>query len=348
MMFRRCLLPIVIASSSTIATAQSYEFTIDQKGSLIDRSLLVEVPFSGTFIGNYDAETNPDGTRTLPGIFGGSGNNPISYSATNEIAGDSTSAPTGTFVLDVDFDLGTVEISGFSVDVLGGGADVLSANLGFLFETFRTVNPSGFFPGGFEIPIPLGEIALNSWTLEQSGPSVLVLGFAPENPGLYGVSGTIPMVSTISFTLFDEVVTPEPFVIPFPIDGTLTETPAGFDFQVVASTEFDNPIPADGFEFTDLAFPLPTLGGDTANLLMSGVASEGNASGTWVTNLLAGGVEIDTCLGDPDLNQDGKVNGQDLSTILATWGQPNGAGDINCDGTVSGPDLSELLANWDP
>ncbi|MEE2681171.1 MAG: hypothetical protein VX641_02240 [Planctomycetota bacterium] len=347
-MIRPCLLPIVIAAASTAANAQSLEFTIDQQGSLIDRSLAVQVPFAGSLIGNYDAETNPEGTRTLPGIFGGSGNNPIGYSATNDISGSSSSTPTGSFVLDVDFDAGTVEITSFSVDVLGGGSDVLSANLGFLYETFRTVNPGGFFLGGFEIPIPLGDIALDTWTLEQSGPSDLVLGFAPENPGLYGISGTIPLTNTISFTLFEEVITPEPFLLPFPIDGTLVETESGFEFQVVSSTTFDNPIPADGFEFTDLAFPLPTLGGDTANLLLSGIASEGNASGTWAINLIASGVEIDTCQGTPDLNDDGRINGQDLSTLLATWGEPNGAGDINCDGTVSGPDLAELLANWNP
>ena len=348
MLIRPFLLPIATVAFTTVASAQSYEFTIDQGESLIDQSLNIQVPFAGTFIGNYDAETNPDGTRTIPGIFGGSGNNPINYSANNEISGDSSSSPGGSFILNVDFDAGTVEISDFSVDVLGGGTDVLNATLGFLYETFRTVNPTFFFPGGFEIPIPIGEIVLNSWTLEQSGPSVLTLGYAAEDPGLFSVSGVIPLNTALSFTLFDEEVAPDPIPLPFPIDGTLVATPSGFEFQVVSTTEFDNPIPADGFEFTDLPFPLPTLGGDPANLLLSGVASEGNASGTWAIGLLADGVEIDSCTGGPDLNGDGKVNGQDLSALLATWGQPNGAGDVNCDGTVSGPDLSELLANWNP
>ena len=272
MLIRPFLLPIATVAFTTVASAQSYEFTIDQGESLIDQSLNIQVPFAGTFIGNYDAETNPDGTRTIPGIFGGSGNNPINYSANNEISGDSSSSPGGSFILNVDFDAGTVEISDFSVDVLGGGTDVLNATLGFLYETFRTVNPTFFFPGGFEIPIPIGEIVLNSWTLEQSGPSVLTLGYAAEDPGLFSVSGVIPLNTALSFTLFDEEVAPDPIPLPFPIDGTLVATPSGFEFQVVSTTEFDNPIPADGFEFTDLPFPLPTLGGDPANLLLSGVA----------------------------------------------------------------------------
>ena len=348
MMIRPSLLPIAIVACTTVASAQSYEFTIAQDESLIDQSLNIQVPFAGTLIGNYDAETNPDGTRTIPGLFGGSGNNPIDYSANTEITGNSSSSPAGSFVLSADFDGGTVEISGFSVDVLGGSADVLNATLGFLYETFRTVNPTFFFPGGFEIPIPIGEIVLNSWTIEQSGPSVLTLGYAAEDPGLFSVSGIIPMSTTLSFTLLDQEVAPDPILLPFPIDGTLVATPDGFEFQVVSTTSFDNPIPAEGFEFADIAFPLPTLGGDPANILLSGTASEGSASGTWAIGILADGVEIDSCIGGPDLNGDGKVNGQDLSELLATWGQPNGAGDVNCDGTVSGPDLAELLANWEP
>jgi hypothetical protein len=51
-----------------------------------------------------------------------------------------------------------------------------------------------------------------------------------------------------------------------------------------------------------------------------------------------------------DFNGDGMVNGADLATLLANWGDcPEGAtctGDLNGDGTVNGADLAELLANW--
>ena len=346
MPINRLLFSLSIVSCSTLAAAQSYEFTIDQEASLIDRSLNIQVPFSGTLIGDYNADTNPDGTRTLPGIFGGSGNNPINFSANSVISGDSSSMPVGTFALVADFDAGTVEINDFAVDVLGGSTDTLGATINFLYETFRTVNPSGFFLGGFEIPIPIGDIVLNTWTLEQSGPSVLTLGFAAEDPGNYSVTGIVPMSASLTFTLFDQEVAPDPIPLPIPVDGILQATPEGFEFQVVSATSFSELIPADGFEFTDLAFPLPTLGGDTANILLNGTASEGSTDGSWSIGIMADGVEVDSCPGGPDLNGDGLVNGQDLSALLATWGQANGAGDINCDGTVSGPDLSELLANW--
>ena len=82
----------VFASSSviilsTIASAQNYQFSIDQEDSFIQQTLNVSIPLTGTLIGNYDAETTPDGTSTLPGLFGGSGNNPIDFSATLVFSG---------------------------------------------------------------------------------------------------------------------------------------------------------------------------------------------------------------------------------------------------------------------
>jgi len=51
-----------------------------------------------------------------------------------------------------------------------------------------------------------------------------------------------------------------------------------------------------------------------------------------------------------DLNDDGVVNGSDLSSLLASWGTcpPKGGcpGDFDDDGVVNGSDLSYLLASW--
>ena len=46
-----------------------------------------------------------------------------------------------------------------------------------------------------------------------------------------------------------------------------------------------------------------------------------------------------------DLNGDGVVNGADLGSLLAQWGQP-GTGDLNGDGIVGGADIGIMLANW--
>jgi len=51
------------------------------------------------------------------------------------------------------------------------------------------------------------------------------------------------------------------------------------------------------------------------------------------------------CIGD--LNDDGFVNGEDLGTLLGSWGAcPGCAADLTQDGFVNGEDLGILLGNW--
>jgi hypothetical protein len=47
-----------------------------------------------------------------------------------------------------------------------------------------------------------------------------------------------------------------------------------------------------------------------------------------------------------DLNGDGRIDGMDLSRLLALWGLQDECADIDNDGTVSGADLSTLLLKW--
>jgi len=56
-----------------------------------------------------------------------------------------------------------------------------------------------------------------------------------------------------------------------------------------------------------------------------------------------GAYEHSTC--PADLNNDGVVNGGDLTLLLAQWGNP-GTADLNCNGVVDGGDLTLLLAAW--
>lgn len=47
-----------------------------------------------------------------------------------------------------------------------------------------------------------------------------------------------------------------------------------------------------------------------------------------------------------DINNDGKVNLQDLSMLLSRWNTADAAADLNKDGKVTLTDLSVLLSNW--
>ncbi len=67
-------------------------------------------------------------------------------------------------------------------------------------------------------------------------------------------------------------------------------------------------------------------------------------AGSWVD---AGGNESCDCRGD--LNRDHRVDGADLSAILAAWGDCAAVGcaeDLNFDGRVGGADLAILLSAW--
>lgn len=49
-----------------------------------------------------------------------------------------------------------------------------------------------------------------------------------------------------------------------------------------------------------------------------------------------------------DLNQDGTINGADLTLILSAWGESNPDFDLNGDNVVNGADLTFVLAGWGP
>lgn len=52
----------------------------------------------------------------------------------------------------------------------------------------------------------------------------------------------------------------------------------------------------------------------------------------------------DTCIGD--LNDDGVINGADLTILLGAWGTSDPVADLNDDGAVNGADLTILLGAW--
>jgi hypothetical protein len=77
--------------------------------------------------------------------------------------------------------------------------------------------------------------------------------------------------------------------------------------------------------------------------------ASGGASDVFAQNLRSDGtLGVEGIEGD--LNDDGEVNGADLSILLASWGPcpPKAAcpADLNGDGVVNGADLGILLANW--
>ena len=112
--------------------------------------------------------------------------------------------------------------------------------------------------------------------------------------------------------------------------------------------DFAQAIPAPDAPFEDMPIDLPTVlpPGGVASLLISGLLAEGAVAGNFELTLAALG-QGSGCADDPDVNGDGRVDGADLSVVLADWGLSETPADINCDGVVDGSDLSMVLAGWD-
>ena len=341
----------VLASSSaillsTIASAQNYEFSVDQEDSFIQQTLNVSIPLNGTLIGNYDAKTTPDGTSTLPGFFGGSGNNPIDFSATLVLSGSNSVSPVGSFGFTLDPSGTSASVEGFVLNVLGDDAATVTATLNLVYSTFRTVSPSGLFIGGIELPIPLGEIELQSWTLQQAAPSTVLVQDASKGSSLLGV---LALESNFTFIFSGEEIVTDPIPFLLPLDGSFLQTDSGAEMAFLSELEFDQVIPAAEAAIDDLPLPVPTIlpPGGTANLLMSASSAEGTTFGTWNSSLVATGVPS-VCSAEPDIDGNGVVDGADLASLLALWGAVADGSpvDLNCDGQVNGADLAQLLASW--
>ena len=337
------LAPIAaLVGLSGIAVAEVWPVEIQSDQSDVEVALDLTVPFAGTLIGDYDAKTNPGGTRTVPGVFGGSGNNPIPYEASFGLADVSTSAPGGTFELDWVPTSSIASISTLAIDLLGAAAPEIDLSLTIEFETFRTFNPDSLFPGGTAFTVPLGTATLQSLSATQIGPAPLSI--SPSKGGNWIFTGAVPVEVLGSLTLQGQPFELGPFEAVLPVSGGLIQTAAGIEMMVVYETQqaFDQILDTP---FPDQLIELPTIlpPGQIASLIFSGVLQRvvGTAG---ASGMLVAVSTTTNPIGD--LNGDGTVNGADLTILLAAWGDGGGPADLNGDGTVNGADLTVLLANW--
>ncbi|MCH2145719.1 MAG: hypothetical protein MK082_11335 [Phycisphaerales bacterium] len=96
--------------------------------------------------------------------------------------------------------------------------------------------------------------------------------------------------------------------------------------------EFELLLPPGEYQFRSRAFTFMTT-----DLHAS------QASDSWCQY---GGEVVFMEIADPDINNDGKVDGVDLGRFLAQWGSDNPDFDFNGDGKVDGQDLAILIGAW--
>lgn len=210
-------------STSAVAVPATYDFSIKPLQSGLSAEIGLDFTTTGTLIGNYDADTNPTGTRTKPGVFGAFGateNLPVAVSLGVGLGNNVNTQSSGGYRLVVDTQAGVVVIQNYSVNLLSDGPATLNATVGLETEAFRTRNPTSIYPGGIPIELPFGQISLNTLTAEQVGdasPGVLT----PTGPNTYSFV-VVPLVNLAASAAvldmpFDLPLTP----VPFPLTGEL-------------------------------------------------------------------------------------------------------------------------------
>lgn len=252
-----------------LAVAQSYDLTLTGDSGL-DGSIAVDVQTDGSLIGDWDPDTNPDGTRTKPGLFGSFGptENVAVPATVGLLIGDDLAATSaGGFSLTLDPDAGTLALVGASLDLLGGSPLALPTEITLQFDTFRTRAPDSTFIGGFPLTFPLGELALTALAFAQTDQADGVL--MPTGPGEFTFSIAVPGTLTGEVDAMGAPVAlpPTPFVLPLTgaiiIDGdTVTLT----SMTTIDQETLEEPMTA----LPGIPLPLPTIlpPGSTANVML--------------------------------------------------------------------------------
>ena len=339
----RSLATVVAAAACSVALAGEYEFRVKPTSTLAFGAG-IDAPIVGSFVGNWDATTNPTGTRTLPGLFGGTAttNTPIPFSGDLAAGVDTDRVPTGGFRVRIPTSGLGASIEGLEFDLLGGQAAQLAVTVDLVFETFRTRQPTSTyigFDGLPPIPIAAGEIAALRVTQVGPAPATTV-----ETPMGTTFTANVPVEFVLQVNFLGQPIADQVIPAVLPVAGMVTDGAmpiASFSFKDGISV----PLPElPGFENQAVALPTILPPGQTANLLFTGTI-DGPAG--------AFGISIDTTIelgGNPlpmDLNIDGCINADDLGILLAAWGPaPKHPADFNRDGVIDGTDLGMMLECW--
>lgn len=253
--------------------SQDFDLTVDPSSSTSDVLANFAAELPGTVIGDYDAVNNPGGTLTLPGLSGGSGNQPVPMDITLSGVNDSLTSAGGVLSLGVDLVGSTLSVSGLDLDLLNGASSSADIVATLLFGNFRTFQPDSVFFGGVPIDLPLGAQSVTDLVLVQIGPSVGGVLNSTADPDRYDFSVQVP--SELSFIVdFEGTPTPVgPLAVLAPVAGDLTVDSGGITWNAAIDLVYSETIidPVPGFMIVDQPFDVPTVlpPGYVAHLLFS-------------------------------------------------------------------------------
>ncbi|HAQ66538.1 MAG TPA: hypothetical protein DCR70_02060, partial [Phycisphaerales bacterium] len=299
--------------SGTAGAAESRWNCTVAPASTYTQQTNIQLPLAGSWIGNYVAVTNETGTRTIPGLFGGSGNTAIPFSSTVKPKVSITNTrPTGTFQFGFHAATGAVDVSNLLVDTLAGQTGTISTSMLLTYSTFRTAQPTSTFIGLTNVDVPVDSGSLTAATAAQSGAAIGVA--TPNADGTFAFAVTVPVTISVAGTALGQ-----PFTSTSPaamaLTGTFSIVGSAISLTSQGAINETVPVPAPP-PLVSAPFDLPTIfpAGQVARLLISGTFADGSSTTTGSSSLVMNGV-LAPIIGD--INGDGVVNGADLGLLLS-------------------------------
>ncbi len=282
------------AGAFSLAQAQLYDFTVVAPPSGISGNLSLSARTQGTLVGNYDQNTNPNGTRTKPGLFGPFGpteNVPVNISLGATIGGNLNRQASGTFRATVDGSNNTLTCENLSLNFLANGPAVLPVTLTLAGQSFRTRNPDSVYVLPSQgISFPVGSVNLSQFTAVQTGVGAGVL--TPTGSNQYDFTAGVLVDLTFAADLLgNPLAQTVPFVLPLQgqvvvSNGTALIT----SLQTLNFSQSFNP----NLDLPPFEFGLPTIlpPGNTANLIFDLTLEEIGLNIDLAINLRAEGVLV--------------------------------------------------------
>lgn len=322
-----------------------------QPGASLGFSNTIFAPSTGTLIGNYDATTNPTGTRTIPGLFTGSGNNLIPLSLDLEVGGENATSPGGGLTLLTNVGAGTFAIAALDIDLLNETVITLPITATIEYSTFRTVSPTFVYLGGIPLELPLGDarVVVLSATLAD-GPSGGTM--TANGDGSYALAGAAALNIAFQAEVLDQPVDGGEVQVIAPVSGTFTPASDGLSGSLALAIDISNSgeVPGPFPAVENLPFDLPTLNPDApAHVLLTlefqriEVSLGGSVAGVATGPLLC----------RADFNLDGEADILDFLDFFASFGDcqlepspcpdPLRDADVNSDGLVDILDFLDYL-----
>lgn len=256
-------------ANTALGTIGQFAFSIAPQQSGLDAAISTTVSASGALIGDYNATTNPTGTRTMPGLFGpfGAGENvPVPARVGGTVTRHSSSDTAGSFGVYLDTTSGEMRMSGYQADFLGSAKITLPVGLSLQTRTFRTRNPSAIFTDA-PMSLPGANASISSISVVQvAGGSVGTL--SPRGANTFGFTIT-PMVQlTVTLDVLGNQFSIPGSPTPLSLEGTIFVDESGASISSVRQVLFEQSI-APGHLLPRLPMTLPTSvpGGSIAGIL---------------------------------------------------------------------------------